>query len=258
MALLGAIIGGAASLIGGALDNRRAKKNRQAEEARLRAATGYDFVKLRDQATAAGFNPLTVLQATGGAGYDGRGAVVSQPYSPFIQGALTGAVSSYFDLRESDRRFALDSKRDEMLSREIDRIGSAFGGSSAFGAPASVMVSQAREAAGSPFDMSLARKGTYPEDWWRARPSGGVQDRDMFTRFSSFGNVTVVPEGPDFESALSGLWIEATNKAKQKGYIPPDAERTMYDDLTEFGANAIGGARVMGTWVSRLGGGSYW
>lgn len=152
--LLGAIAGGVASLIGGALDNKRAKKNRQAEEARLRAATGYDFVKLRDQATAAGFSPLTVLQATGGAGYDGRGAVVSQPYSPFIQGALTGAVSSYFDLRESDRRFALDVKRDEILSREIDRIGGAFGGTSAFGAPSAVMAGSAGYVAPSVFDQT--------------------------------------------------------------------------------------------------------
>lgn len=61
-------------------DQDMAKAIRADDEARLKAATGYDLAKLRDQAEAAGFNPLTVLEATGGAGYDGRGAVLTTPF----------------------------------------------------------------------------------------------------------------------------------------------------------------------------------
>lgn len=61
-------------------EKQEVKDLRAADEARLKAATGYDLKKLRDDAVKAGFNPLTILQATGGAGYDGRGAVLSTPF----------------------------------------------------------------------------------------------------------------------------------------------------------------------------------
>lgn len=157
MGFLGAIAMAGAKLIGGALDNKRSEKNRKAEEQRLRDATGYDFVKLRDQAVAAGFNPLTVLQNTGGAGYDGRGAVVSRPYSPFIGDALASGVTTFFDVRESERRFDLDRKRDELLSRELDKVGEAFASSrSPFGAPASVALSGGAVSVGDMPDLFRA------------------------------------------------------------------------------------------------------
>lgn len=61
-------------------EKQEVKDIRAEDEARLKAATGYDLVKLRDDAIKAGFNPLTVLGATGGAGYDGRGAVLTTPF----------------------------------------------------------------------------------------------------------------------------------------------------------------------------------
>lgn len=63
-----------------AADQARAIDYRASDEARMKAATGYDFQKLRADAEAAGFNPLTVLQATGGMGYDGRGAILTTPF----------------------------------------------------------------------------------------------------------------------------------------------------------------------------------
>lgn len=62
------------------LEKQEVKDLRAEDEARLKAATGYDLVKLRQDAIKAGFNPLTVLSATGGAGYDGRGAVLTTPF----------------------------------------------------------------------------------------------------------------------------------------------------------------------------------
>lgn len=67
---------------------------RAQDEARLRDATGYDLGHLRDQALAAGFNPLTVLQMTGGAGYDGRGAVLQTPFESRVS-AFESALPAY-------------------------------------------------------------------------------------------------------------------------------------------------------------------
>lgn len=130
---LGGPIGGAvAGAIGGAIDNRNAKKNRAADEARLQAATGYDFVKLRDQAEAAGFNPLTILQATGGAGYDGRGAVLATPFTPFMRETLGGMSDAFRNNFESDRNFKLEERRVGALEREVDGawspIAAQYGG----------------------------------------------------------------------------------------------------------------------------------
>lgn len=63
-----------------AADQQRAIDYRAADEARMKAATGLDLAKLRADAEAAGFNPLTVLQSTGGMGYDGRGAILTTPF----------------------------------------------------------------------------------------------------------------------------------------------------------------------------------
>ncbi|QXP08679.1 MAG: hypothetical protein [Arizlama microvirus] len=61
-------------------DIERIAEQTRFDEARLQAASGYDLTKLRDDAEKAGFNPLTVLAATGGAGYDGRGAILTTPF----------------------------------------------------------------------------------------------------------------------------------------------------------------------------------
>lgn len=63
-----------------AYDQTRASDLRALDEARLKDATGIDMVKLVADAERAGFNPLTVLSSTGGAGYDGRGAVLTTPF----------------------------------------------------------------------------------------------------------------------------------------------------------------------------------
>lgn len=79
-------------------DQARALRYRAEDEARLKAATGFDLVKLVADADKAGFNPLTVLNATGGAGYDGRGAVLTSPFIGRAQGffdkaAMIGSMS---------------------------------------------------------------------------------------------------------------------------------------------------------------------
>lgn len=133
--LLGGPFGGAIATIGGGLfDNFMANRTRKKDEARLRANSGYDLVKLREQATAAGFNPLTVLQATGAAGYDGRGAVMATPFQPFGRDALTGLGADIREREVADRNFALESRRLDLMEGELRSLGVAAssGGGSPF------------------------------------------------------------------------------------------------------------------------------
>lgn len=130
----------------------------RADEARLRDATGYDFAKLREDAVSAGFNPLTVLQATGGAGYDGRSAVLSTPFidRPFmgfsdvttrqaeLQAGVGGSLvdtagyfgdslaagaAAFFDQRNAEIGFELDRVRNSIYASDVARqpMGSPFG-----------------------------------------------------------------------------------------------------------------------------------
>lgn len=180
-AMIAAAVQGVGSLIGGGAKNKYAKRYRQEaqfsgdvavaraeeeklqakqwraeDEARLRAATGYDLQKLRDQAYAAGFNPLTVLEATGGAGYEGRGAVLETPFlstaqayanranidmgtagqvvdtAGYVGDALAAAAQTYFAQRDADARLDLERQqlglqRDELAWRREEYAASAFG-----------------------------------------------------------------------------------------------------------------------------------
>lgn len=131
------------------------------DERRLKEATGYDLGKLRDDAIKAGFNPLTVLQATGAAGYDGRGAVVTSPFvaeapawearmnaklsaggavvdtSGYVGQAISAAGSGYFDQRNADAQLETEKLRTQLMQAEFQNIagGSAGSGYTPFGAP---------------------------------------------------------------------------------------------------------------------------
>lgn len=70
-----------ASLIGGALSRKTAKKERENH-----------FVNLRESAIKGGFSPLSVLRATGGGGYGGYVAALS--HSPW-EGALAAGANAY-------------------------------------------------------------------------------------------------------------------------------------------------------------------
>lgn len=154
-----------------ALDQSEAAALARADEGRLRDATGFDFAKLRDDAMSAGFNPLTVLAATGGSGYDGRGAVLTTPFvsRPFLEyndvtqeharvvagigstlvdtagyfgDAIADGSSAYFNQKNTEQGFALEQRRLEGMEMEtllryspMMRSGGISGGSSSpFGA----------------------------------------------------------------------------------------------------------------------------
>lgn len=232
-------------------------------------ATGLDLQKLRDEAISAGFNPLTVLAATGGGGYQRvlspfgdvasmmvrRAELVGQMSGSVIETAgylgeaISSGVGSYFGQRNIDSANALDAAR----TAAIAGVGSQGTASTA---------GRYQPFGGAP--VVVQDGGLLPSDWWQnAKEQAGswvrgIVDRDLFSRFGSFGNVTVTPEGPDAESILSGIWIEATNKAKQKGYIAPDAEREWYDRMIDIGAEGyrVGGWAV--DYLQRMGALSRW
>lgn len=120
------------------------------DESKLRAASGYDLIKLRDQAKAAGFNPLTVLQATGGAGYDGRAGVLTTPFisrvsafdptsddywqraansagsgqavvqsAGYVGDAISAGGSAYFAQRNQDAQVQLERERIAALRQPV-------------------------------------------------------------------------------------------------------------------------------------------
>lgn len=70
-----------ASLIGGALSRKQAKKERDNH-----------FVNLRNSAIRGGYNPLTAMRATGGGGYGNYVAALS--HSPW-EGALAAGANAY-------------------------------------------------------------------------------------------------------------------------------------------------------------------
>lgn len=78
-----ALIQGGTKLIGGAMQRREARKN----------PPHVDFAKLRTEAEAAGFNPLTALKATGGAGFQTGQTPVS--LGAILQSAGESAISAY-------------------------------------------------------------------------------------------------------------------------------------------------------------------
>lgn len=147
------------------------------DEARLLAATGYDFVKLRADAEKAGFNPLTAFQLTGGAGYDGRGAVIMSPFiskmetfvnmssavsgargtrvgtAGYLGDAISSAGSAFFDQFNEDRAANLDAARLKLARDELSMAAAAFG------APTVRQTTGVTQTVATPFGPSAAAYG---------------------------------------------------------------------------------------------------
>jgi hypothetical protein len=96
-----ALISAGASLVGGALSRRQAKKEREAH-----------FANLRNSAIAGGFNPLSVLHATGGGGYGNYASVLSR--SP-LEGSLNAFSDTYIqgkrDAQVMEHELSMEASR---------------------------------------------------------------------------------------------------------------------------------------------------
>jgi len=203
LALAGALVQGASSLIGGRArknaakdadraaydtgdlivratreDQGRAIDYRNSDQARIDSdfekygsGNDLDLKRLRDESIAAGFNPLTVLGATGGAGFTtGSPTVLTTPFIPladafrdranlvagtanasietagYIGDALGDAGRAFMDQRNADRDYQQQVIRTEAIQRESMGIN----GVSPFGAPSRVVSgSRGRTASGN-------------------------------------------------------------------------------------------------------------
>ncbi|WP_413876351.1 hypothetical protein [Albidovulum sp.] len=111
MSLFGTILGAVAGPLAGGLFGGKKKETKQTT----------DFVALRDSAEAAGFNPLTALKATGGAGF----TTTTHPglsSGEFLAEAIGSGVQAWssFDPMQQQR----DALEMEMMRAELDRIKS--------------------------------------------------------------------------------------------------------------------------------------
>jgi hypothetical protein len=108
-----------ASLLGGYLSRESAKKERKEH-----------FVNLRESATRAGFNPLTVLRATGGGGYGQYAGLISR--NPLGDAAVAGA-NAYVtgasrreqmghDLNMQSKRFAQEINLEKMRQKAAIKL----------------------------------------------------------------------------------------------------------------------------------------
>lgn len=165
-----------------ASEQARAIEYRNADEARLREATGLDLEALRNDAVAAGFNPLTVLNATGGMGYDGRGAVLTTPFvstefigeqdafanragifagsgqavvetSGYFGDALSQGASAFFDQLNAQTAFNLERARNAIYER--DTINSAAGSAGPFGAQVTTFDAAPKKVRGSALTQAV-------------------------------------------------------------------------------------------------------
>lgn len=249
-------------------DQARAISYRADDEQRLREATGFDFVKLVGDAEKAGFNPLTVLNATGGAGYDGRGAVMTTPFigkaDGFFQkaGLLSGGMgaignagqavvqsSGYFgDAISGLGGSIFQLGRDQTQRRHEGMMQEAFlrGGTSATGA-AGGKVSGGRAGGSAPM-VGASRVTASPLANTGFMYRGGMWDFDPRTSDAAvltqrYGEGELV----DTVGGLSVLWadvydksiLQATNQWLSRGSAKIDVLGPIWVDSAKSGiANA--------------------
>lgn len=225
-------------------DQDRVKALRAEDEARLAAATGYDLEKLRDDARAAGFNPLTVLGATGGAGYDGRGAVLQ---TPFI--SMGDAMRIRVDARLGAAPLAVEN---------AGYVGDAIAGAGA--AFTSAALSQAQMLADKEIQMAMASMAKNASEPARSEARASVAspfdvatfpvgDTLDYGALAADGGPLVTQDGKQVYVRLAegrGTWV-SSDLARRKGWKPGDMVSTGdFDD--EFN-QLVGSAWAAESWV---------
>lgn len=116
MAIAEALIGGGIKLLGGIFGNRSAKKQRaQALEDQRE-----QFVRLRDAAEAAGFNPLTALQAAPTGGLVNPTPALAS--GSFIADALGAGVDTYFNAKQRQRDVERDLLEKSLMRQELQNM----------------------------------------------------------------------------------------------------------------------------------------
>ncbi|QCS36974.1 hypothetical protein [Tortoise microvirus 37] len=202
---IGGIVGGAfggptgaaiGSSIGGLLGGRGGQTT----------TTSMDLKALRDNAIKAGFNPLTVLNATGGQ------AVVQSTVPPmssrqFLANALGDSVDTYFNRVDADRDYQLETAKlgilqQEMQERQAQKTRPTYGQDLGFSIPN--------------WNNEIHNSGTMSEVTGPAlaRPANalgygalGKPDTSPNMVMGPAGIENATPDAPDFEQNLN-QWAE--------------------------------------------------
>jgi len=210
--VIGALISAGSKLLGGFMANKAAQKARRQAKKDARNK----FVDLRKAATKGGFNPLTALQATGGAGY-GAGAYPSSapPLASidYLVDGLTGVGEAFTRTKEHDR--VSDRFNREMSERMVEDAAIASSGWAKSG----------------PFRPAVHRVSTQPSS---ARVPKLSMSADRVT------HTAPVVDGPRLHRPTGGTRPQARPDRLAPGYYEQyspahllpiqDAETPRYDD----------------------------
>lgn len=225
------IIGIGGQLLGGLFGNRSAKKAAAAEAARAAQERAWaiedqaqQFVRLRDAAEKAGFNPLTALGAAPASGMVGAtaaaGPVSSQDY---MGSAIADSALMLADSLAKTKAAAMGQKV-QMLARQNRRIsgqltqatlrpkvGGVYDGASTFGTGAANAQNSSKSVPFvSPVEMGIDRGGD------PVRP----EEKHLFTTIHSNGASTNVPSpGVDPDEAAFGWLIDLNNRRKRNNWF---------------------------------------
>lgn len=212
MSVGGAIISAIGGLLGG---------NKAAKEARRSALNRLPY--LRTSAEAAGFNPLTALLATGGAGFDSDGGA-----SLASSQAVFGSLADLFDAAGDARRERAEAKAAK-LEQETRELGGELRGSAR-----SVAIQDSlrtRSSAATTYSQDVAEAVSVPlastdigleGSQWNtdnADPRDTAEHAGSLVRTWTLPNnrVMSIPEGPDLDSVASGLGALAWDRWSQVG-----------------------------------------
>lgn len=115
-ALLAAAIPAGLNLLGGLFGNKKQKE----------PETKFEFVKMRKAAEAAGFNPLTVLKATGG-----QPTSVSQPIprlssAAVVANALGTGAQAFFDAQPDPLQKERDRLEIDLMKQQLGTVQSSL------------------------------------------------------------------------------------------------------------------------------------
>lgn len=111
----GAQLGNMAPLLAKTYIDARAAKAANAAA----APRSLDLAKLRDEAIANGFNPLTVLGNTGGQGFMTQSQGPKLSTGDFIASAMARGSESYFNTTDQQTKSEIDGLRRDMMREEL-------------------------------------------------------------------------------------------------------------------------------------------
>jgi hypothetical protein len=181
MSVTGALIKGGLSLLGGLLGRKKKR--------------GVDYVALRDSAQRAGFNPLTVLNASGGQGFETGGELTGVG---FAANALKQGFDTWYNAQSEQKDRELADLQKKIMEAELEEI----------------QKSQALPRAGQTFGFDIPHITTYADVITREKPIlTGVGDKSPLT----FGQQAESPivyelESDAYKNAVKGQFWPWVNE----------------------------------------------